>query len=90
MEADNSKLTTRTYNMQGLSFSCEECVNEIKRVFPNFKYKYEPDFRDKIARTWPSHLDDSLARSDWSWNPIVKDLKSLTEAMIKNLKDYKI
>jgi threonine 3-dehydrogenase len=72
--------------MQGLSFSCEECVNEIKRIFPEFKYVYNPDFRDKIAKNWPQHLDDSLARTDWGWNPVCKDLKSLSEEMLKNIK----
>jgi len=86
IEADNSKLTARTYNMQGLSFSCEECCNEVKRIFPDFKFEYKPDFRDLIAKNWPQHLDDSLARKDWDWNPKCNDLKSLSEEMVKSMK----
>jgi nucleoside-diphosphate-sugar epimerase len=85
IEADNSKLSVRTYNIQGLSFSCEECVGEIKRIFPNFKFEYMPDFRDLIAKNWPGHLDDSLARKDWGWNPNCKDLKSLSDEMLKTI-----
>jgi len=85
IEADNSKLSARTYNIQGLSFSCEECVEEIKRIFPNFKFAYKPDFRDLIAKNWPGHLDDSLARKDWGWNPNCKDLKSLSDEMLKTI-----
>jgi len=88
LEADNSNLTTRTYNMQGLSFSCEECVKEIKRIFPDFKCSYKPDFRDLIAKNWPEHLDDSLARNDWGWDPKCKDLKSLSEEMLINMKKH--
>jgi len=72
--------------MQGLSFSCEECVSEIKNLFKDFKYSYKTDFRDIIAKNWPQHLDDSLARKDWGWNPKVNDLSSLSNEMLKNIK----
>ena len=72
--------------MQGLSFSCEECVTEINKIFPGFKFKYNPDIRDEIALGWPDDLCDKFARKDWGWNPICKDLSSLSEQMIKNLK----
>jgi uncharacterized protein with HEPN domain len=72
--------------MQGLSFSCDECVNEIKKNFPNFKYQYATDFRNEIALGWPDDLDDKEARKDWGWNPICKDLPSLTKEMLANIK----
>lgn len=72
--------------MQGLSFSCEECVEEINKVFPGFKYNYKPDIRDSIALGWPDDLNDDFARKDWGWNPVCKDLNSLSEQMVKSLK----
>ena len=29
---------------------------------------YKPDFRNKIAKTWPKKIDDSFAKRDWKWN----------------------
>ena len=26
-----------------------------------------PDFRNKIAETWPKEIDDSVAKRDWNW-----------------------
>lgn len=28
---------------------------------------FEPDFRQKIAETWPNSLDDELSLRDWDW-----------------------
>merc|ERR1712222_211451 len=86
IEADKEKLTQRTYNMQGLSFNCDQCVEAVNKAFPGFKYKYKPDLRDEIALGWPDDLNDELARKDWGWNPLCKDLPSLTTTMVKNLK----
>jgi hypothetical protein len=72
--------------MQGLSFSCEECVEEINKIFKGFRYKFSPDFRNQIAQGWPDDLNDNIARKDWRWNPICKDLTSLSEQMLKNMK----
>ncbi len=83
---DENKLSSRVYNVQGLSFSCEELASAIQKHFKTFKYNYEPDFRDKIAKNWPKSIDDSLARQDWDWNPKCKDVKSLIETMISTIK----
>lgn len=76
-------MTQRVYNIHGLSFAPEEIAREIQKHFPNFKYKYEPDFRDQIARNWPESLDDSLAKKDWGWNPKCKDVATLVEENFK-------
>jgi nucleoside-diphosphate-sugar epimerase len=86
MEADSSKLTVRTsYNFSGFSFSPEELVNEIKKLMPELTVNYEPNESQAIADSWPTSIDDSVARSDWGWTPSY-DLSTMVEEMMKNLK----
>jgi nucleoside-diphosphate-sugar epimerase len=44
-----------------------------------------PDFRQKIADSWPQSVDDSLARKEWGWKPKY-NLASMTKDMIRELK----
>ena len=56
---------------------------------PNFKISYAPDFRQEIADSWPSSIDDTEAREDWGWEHKVS-LEEMTEKMIQALrKQYK-
>jgi nucleoside-diphosphate-sugar epimerase len=85
MEADAAKIRTRTsYNINGMSFSAGKLAAEIKKHIPEFVCEYKPDFRQKIADSWPMSLDDSAARREWSWKPKY-DLAAMTEAMIEKL-----
>lgn len=86
MEADPEKLTVRTsYNFSGISFSPEELVAEIQKLVPNFTATYEPNHTQAIADSWPTSIDDSVARQDWGWKPEF-DLQKMTEEMYTNLK----
>ena len=84
LEADNSKLRRRVYNITGMSFSAGEIANEIKKHIPEFMINYEPDFRQEIADSWPQTIDDSLARKEWDWDPTF-NLASMTKDMIEKL-----
>ena len=82
MEADPSRIRCRTsYNVTGMSFSAGELAAEIKKYIPEFKCEYKPDFRQEIADSWPTSLDDSVAREEWGWNPTY-DLAAMTKDMI--------
>lgn len=88
-EADFSKLKHHSdFNHAAMSFSVTELAAEIKKHIPGFTVKYEPDFRQKIADSWPNSIDDSAAREEWGWKP-QWDLKAMTEDMLKNLKERK-
>jgi len=86
MDADASRVKRRTsYNVTAISFSAGELAAEIKKHIPEFKCEYKPDFRQKIADSWPMSIDDSVARREWGWNPMY-DLTTVTRDMIEKLK----
>jgi nucleoside-diphosphate-sugar epimerase len=85
MEADPVKVKRHdSYNVAGMSFSAGELAAEIKKYIPEFKCDYMPDFRQKIADSWPMSIDDGVARRDWGWKPSC-DLASMTRDMIEKL-----
>ncbi len=87
MDADPSQIKIRTsYNLGGLAFTAEELANEIKKYVPEFVCEYKPDFRQKIADSWPMSLDDTPARKDWGWKPAF-DLPAMTKDMFEKLSE---
>jgi nucleoside-diphosphate-sugar epimerase len=72
------------HNLSGLSFSAGELAREIRKHIPDFSCEFVPDFRQKIADSWPESVDDSLARKDWGWNAKYH-LASMVKDMIKEL-----
>lgn len=85
-EADISRLTRHTdYNIMSYSFSPEELWNAIREEIPDFEVSYEPDYRQKIAETWPKSMDSSRAEADWGFKPEY-DLRKTVKDMIGNLK----
>jgi len=82
MQADANKLSTAMcYNIGGLSFTPAEIYESIKRHIPTFTIRYEPDFRQAIADSWPSSLDHSLANKDWGYTPKYS-LDEMVESML--------
>ncbi len=85
MEADVAKVKTRTsYNLAAMSFTPAEIAQEILQYIPEFEMTYRPDYRQEIAATWPTIIDDQLARKDWGWMPKY-DLPAMTKDMIRHL-----
>jgi nucleoside-diphosphate-sugar epimerase len=91
MEAPAEQVKIRSsYNLAGVSFTPAEIAEEIKKHIPNFEMTYNPDFRQAIADSWPSSINDGYAQKDWGWN-LEYDLEKMTKDMMKNLKEqYKI
>ena len=82
-EAKNVKIRS-SYNIAGVSFSPKEISDEIQRNISEFSITYTPDFRQKIADSWPNSIDDSHAQKDWKWKAEF-DLPKITSDMLKNL-----
>ncbi|HPW98403.1 MAG TPA: L-threonine 3-dehydrogenase [Flavobacterium sp.] len=86
MQADADKIKIRSsYNLSGVSFTPKEIAEEIKKHIPEFRITYKPDFRQKIADSWPASIDDTNAREDWQWKHQF-DLATMTIEMLENLK----
>ena len=91
MEAPSEKIKIRSsYNLSGINFTPGQISEEIKKYIPKFCISYKLDFRQKIADSWPSSINDSDARNDWGWAPEY-NLEKMTKDMVINLqKQYKI
>jgi nucleoside-diphosphate-sugar epimerase len=86
LEADPSGILCRTrYNVAALSFSPGQLAAEIRKYVPEFECEYMPDFRQRIADSWPQSIDDSVVRSEWGWMPKF-DLSSMTRDMMEKLR----
>lgn len=87
MEAKPEDIKVRSsYNLAAMSFTPEVLAEEIRKHIPEFKIAYEPDFRQKIADSWPSSIDDSSAREDWGWKHNF-DISRLTTEMLEGIKE---
>ena len=86
MQAPAEQVKIRSsYNLAAMSFTPSEISAEIKKHIPDFNISYNPDFRQKIADSWPASIDDSLARKDWNWSHKF-DIESMTKDMLEHLK----
>ena len=87
MEAPAVQVKIRSsYNLAGVSFTPKQIAEEIKKHIPDFEISYSPDFRQAIADSWPSSIDDTYAKKDWGWE-LKYDLEKMTSIMMKNLKE---
>ncbi len=86
MEAPPENLSIRSsYNLGGISFTPKELAASIQKEISEFKIDYAPDFRQPIADSWPSSINDEQAQKDWNWKHEY-DLEKMTKAMLNGLK----
>ncbi len=74
------------YNVGAVDFTPKEIVKEIKKHLPEFEVSYVPDFRQKIADSWPQSIDDNAAKRDWNWEHTF-DLETMTSEMLTRLNE---
>ncbi|MDT0294533.1 NAD-dependent epimerase/dehydratase family protein [Mesonia ostreae] len=86
METNADNLTIRSsYNLGGISFTPKKLAASIQKEIPDFKIDYAPDFRQPIADSWPSSIDDSQAQKDWNWKHEY-DIDKMTKTMLAGLR----
>ena len=82
MQAPEEKVKIgSSYNLAAVSFTPEMIAKEIEKQLPEFQISYDPDFRQQIAESWPSSIDDSAAREDWGWQHSY-DLEDIVTRML--------
>jgi nucleoside-diphosphate-sugar epimerase len=85
MGAPRENISIRTsYNLAAVSFTPSELAMEIKKMMPGFQIAYKPDFRQQIAESWPSSINDRLAREDWGWLPRFT-MEEMVREMMENV-----
>ena len=86
MQADLENLgdSRAGYNIKGMSFTAGELADKIAEKLPEFTCDFVPDFRQKVADSWPNDVDDQPARDDWGWNADY-DLGRMVSEMISNI-----
>jgi nucleoside-diphosphate-sugar epimerase len=88
MEAPSENVKVRSsYNLSAISFTPQQIFEEIKKHKPDFTISYNPDYRQKIADTWPNSIDDSRARTDWNWKHQY-DLAAMVQDILEQLPVY--
>jgi len=91
MDASSQNLTVRSsYNIAACSFTPNILAQEIRKQYlPNFQINYHPDFRDKVATSWPQTIDDSVAQKDWNWKHRY-ETKDIVREMMENVNEFKM
>lgn len=90
MQADAKNIKVRSsYNVGAVSFTPKEIASAIKTHIPKFTITYNPDFRQKIADSWPGSINDSQATQDWKWKAKY-NLEEMVKDMLENLPKQKL
>ena len=75
MNADKKNISINyPYNISSFETSPSKWNNIINSIGYNLNVKYKPDYRQKIADSWPKKIDDSILRNDIKWEPKFNDI----------------
>jgi threonine 3-dehydrogenase len=69
-EAPRENLSHVVYNIAAFSLTAGEFRKRALHAFPGQKIIFEPVRRRQgIVDSWPQDVDDTLARTEWGWEP---------------------
>lgn len=68
--APEEALSTRVYNLYGMTVTGQELYDAIKHAVPDASLEFKADEKQiQLVNNLPERLDDALARKDWGWSP---------------------
>ena len=69
-DAPRRNLSHVVYNIASFSLTAQEFRQRALQAFPAAQISFQPNPRRQgIVASWPEDVDDTLARSDWGWQP---------------------
>jgi nucleoside-diphosphate-sugar epimerase len=69
-DAPRLNLSHVVYNIASFSLTAQEFRQRALQAFPAAQISFQPNPRRQgIVDSWPEDVDDTLARSDWGWQP---------------------
>ena len=70
MDVPRGNLGHQVYNIAAFALTAGEFRDRAVQAFPGAQVTFAPNPRRQgIVDSWPEDVDDSLARTDWSWQP---------------------
>ena len=70
VDVPREKLNHQVYNIAAFALTAGEFRDRAVKAFPGARITFEPNPRRQgIVDSWPEDVDDSLARSEWGWQP---------------------
>ena len=68
--APRRNLSHVVYNIASFSLTAAEFRQRALQAFPQAQISFQPNPRRQgIVDSWPEEVDDTLARTEWSWQP---------------------
>lgn len=70
VDVPREQLNHMVYNIAAFAITAGEFRDRALQAFPGAEITFVPNPRRQgIVDSWPEDVDDSLARSEWNWNP---------------------
>ena len=64
------------YNISSFETSPNSWLNTIRSLGYDLDMKYNIDFRQNIADSWPKKIDDNILRNQINWQPIYNEFNT--------------
>jgi len=70
MDVPREQLHNEVYNIAAFAITAGDFRDRALKAFPGAEITFEPNPRRQgIVDSWPSDVDDALARAEWNWSP---------------------
>ena len=68
MNVEKNRLSQNIFNVSAFNPSADEFSQKVKEYFPKAIIDYTINYkRQGVVDSWPAQIDDSAARTQWSW-----------------------